>query len=322
MKRVIITGPTGVIGMALIEYLSERNIQVIAVVREGSKRKNQIQESKNITRVECALDNMVELPRKVKLALREKKWNEEEQIDVFYHFAWCGTSKNDRDDVYLQERNVRYALQAVDAAAELNCKTFIGAGSQAEYGKYEGVLKAETPAFPEICYGMAKLCAGQMTRIHCKQKKIKHIWTRILSIYGPYNGSEAMIMVMIEKMFRGERASCTNGKQMWDYLYSKDAAKMMYLLGEKGIDGKTYCLGSGIAKPIREYIEIIKSIVNSQAEVGYGDIEYPANQIMYLCTDNEELVKDTGYEPEYSFEVGVRETFEWWKGNMGEGDRI
>ena len=42
---------------------------------------------------------------------------------------------------------------------------------------------------------------------------------------------------------------------MWDYLYSKDAGKAFYLLGEKGINGKVYCIGGGEARPLKDYIE-------------------------------------------------------------------
>lgn len=313
MRRVIITGPTGAIGMALIEYLIERNIQVIAVVRSDSKRKSQIRESENLTIAECSLSDMKGLPCKVQTVLEDKGWDRNQGINAFYHFAWEGTFGDSRNDMYLQNRNVAYALDAVDAAAKLGCKAFIGAGSQAEYGRHEGKLSADAPAFPENGYGIAKLCAGQMTRIQCGQKGIKHIWTRILSVYGPYDGSKTMIMSSINKMLHGERVSCTKGEQMWDYLYSKDAAKMMYLLGNSGIGGKTYCLGSGAARPLKEYIEIMRSIANPSAEVGYGDIAYSDKQVMYLCADIEELVKDTGYVPDYTFEMGMKETVEWYR---------
>lgn len=308
MKRVIITGPTGAIGMALIEYLNERNIQTIAVVRNDSKRKNQIRESENVIRVECALAEMKKLPEMIYAAIEKKNWDSEQPIDIFYHFAWEGTFGDSRNDMYLQNRNIKYALDAVDAAAKLGCKTFIGAGSQAEYGRYEGKLNAMTPAFPENGYGMAKLCAGQMTRVYCEKKELKHIWVRILSVYGPFDGSSTMVMSMIRKMIEGERVSCTRGEQIWDYLYSKDAAKAMYLLGMKGIDGKIYCLGSGDAKPLKEYIEIIRKIVNPEAQVGYGDIEYSSKQVMYLCADTQEIIEDTGYDVEYTFEMGIKET--------------
>lgn len=313
MKRVIITGPTGAIGMALIEYLNQKNVQVIAVVRGKSKQKNQIIESDNVTMVECALAELKELPLKVPKVIERKQWDINQGIDVFYHFGWDGTFGDSRNDMYLQNRNVAYALEAVDAAAKLGCKTFIGAGSQAEFGRYEGKLSMEVPAFPENGYGIAKLCAGQMTRHQCEMRGIEHIWTRILSVYGPYDGSGTMIMSLIANLWDGKRFSCTKGEQMWDYLYAKDVAKMMYLLGVKGIHGKTYCLGSGEARPLKEYMDIIRNRINPQAEIGYGEIAYSPKQVMYLCANIEELVKDTGYKSDYTFETGIEETIAWYK---------
>jgi nucleoside-diphosphate-sugar epimerase len=34
---------------------------------------------------------------------------------------------------------------------------------------------------------------------------------------------------------------------------------------------------------------------------------------MYLCADIDELTKDTGFVPEYSFEDGIKETVEWYR---------
>ena len=44
---------------------------------------------------------------------------------------------------------------------------------------------------------------------------------------------------------------------MWDYLYSGDAARAFFLLGERGRDGKTYVLGSGKAEPVKNYVSMI-----------------------------------------------------------------
>lgn len=311
MKRVIITGPTGAIGMALIEYLNQRGIQVIAVVRGDSGRKAQIRESDNVAKVECALAEYDELPIRIRNTILRKQWREDIGVDAFYHFAWEGTSGESRNDMYLQNRNVTHALEAVDAAAQIGCKTFIGAGSQAEYGRFEGRLNAQVPVSPENGYGMAKLCAGQMTRVQCEKYGIRHVWTRILSVYGPYDGMNTMIMSLLAHLAEGNEFPCTKGEQMWDYLYSKDAAKMLYLLGEKGVHGKVYCLGSGTARTLKEYVEIAKKLINPQSEIAYGAVDYAPKQVMYLCADVRELVRDTGYMPDYSFEEGIRETAAW-----------
>lgn len=102
---------------------------------------------------------------------------------------------------------------------------------------------------------------------------------------------------------------------MWDFLYSKDAALAMRLLGEKGVDGKVYCIGGGQARPLKEYIEIMGQAIDSTISIGFGDIPYSPNQVMYLCADITDLKEDTGFEPQYTFEKGILETIEWCKEN-------
>jgi nucleoside-diphosphate-sugar epimerase len=120
-----------------------------------------------------------------------------------------------------------------------------------------------------------------------------------------------MVMSMIRKIISGEVPKLTKGEQMWDYLYSADAAEAMYLLGDKGLDGRVYCLGSGQAKPLYEYIHAIRDAIDMEARIELGAIPYAENQIMYLCADISDLIKDTGFVPQTSFWEGVRKTVEW-----------
>jgi nucleoside-diphosphate-sugar epimerase len=308
MQTALITGATGAVGMGLIDALLKHNVRVVAVVRGNSNRADRIKESDMVKKVECDLAQMENLPKLV----QETGW----KPDVFYHFAWDGTFGDSRNDMYAQNENVKYVLNAVKAADEMGCSAFIGAGSQAEYGRFEGKLNASVPAFPENGYGMAKLCAGQMTRVECEKRGLRHIWTRILSVYGEYDGSATMVMSTIGKLLRGEKPSCTAGEQMWDYIYAKDAGRAFYLLGESGIAGKTYCIGSGSARPLRQYIEEIRNAVNPKAEIGFGDVPYSEKQVMYLCADISDLTADTGFLPEYTFEQGIRETVDWVKSGL------
>ena len=306
MRTAVITGPTGTIGMALIEKLINEGVRVVAVCRPESERISRIPKNENVRIVECSLKDMDKLPDII-----------QDGADIFYHFAWDGTFGDTRNDLNLQNNNVKYALDAVKAAKKIGCTKFVGAGSQAEYGRVEGMLKPNTPAFPENGYGIAKLCAGQMTKIMCEQLGLEYIWVRILSIYGPYDGENTMIMSVIGKILSGEKPSLTKGEQMWDYLYSKDVANAFYLVGEKGKNGAVYCIGSGKARPLKEYVERIRDSIDTDAELGIGDIPYGEKQVMYLCADIEKLTDDTGFVPEYNFDEGIRETIEWYKENYG-----
>lgn len=303
IKRVIITGGTGMIGQALVRYLLEQNVEVTVLVRKDSKRVQDLPKDKNVQIIDCALDKLSEIGEVL-----------QGRYDVFYHLGWAGTFGEARNDMFLQNKNVEYTLQAVKLAHELGCSVFIGAGSQAEYGRVDGEkLTASLPVFPENGYGIAKLCAGQMSRILAQNYGMRHIWFRILSVYGPYDGEQTMIMSSVIKMLKGEIPEYTPAEQMWDYLYCEDAARAFYLAAQKGKDGAVYCLGSGEARPLREYIEMIRDVINPKIEIKFGTRPYADKQVMYLCADISDLQKDVGFKPYYTFDEGIEKTIGWYK---------
>lgn len=321
MKRAVIAGATGVVGTALTERLLQEKIEVLILARKDSKRLKVIPVHPLVTVIHAGMEDYAELKNTT-----DRCW------DVFYNLAWGGTFGEARNDTEIQIKNISYMLDAVKLAKRLGCHTFVGVGSQAEYGRYEGKLNAGIPAFPENGYGMAKLCAGQMSRLLCRELGMRHIWARILSVYGPGDGEKTMVMSALNSFFQGKAPEFTAGEQQWDYLYNKDAARALYLMGEKGIDGRVYCLGSGRVKPLRDYIVQIRdavleterkslSDVSNQETVekaekllsGIGKLPYTPNQVMYLCADIAQLTEDTGFEPEYSFAEGISETAEWMK---------
>ena len=120
--RAVISGATGAIGMSLINELIANQHEVLVLCRESSPRSKNIPTHKLVKKFDCPLDSMNEL-------------EPTEKYDVFFHFAWSGTWGTARSDLYMQEQNVRYTLDAVELAQRLGCHTFIGAGSQAEYGR-------------------------------------------------------------------------------------------------------------------------------------------------------------------------------------------
>ena len=298
--RAVVTGATGAIGMALLGVLEKNKIETLVLCRKNSSRASQIKESEYIKKADCSLSDM-------------NSFSAEGKFDVFFHFAWDGTIGETRNDMYLQNNNVKYTLDAVNLASRLGCHTFIGAGSQAEYGKCEGVITPRTATFPEMGYGIAKLCAGQMSREEAHKLQMKHIWVRILSVYGPYDTDKTMVMSTIKKLLSGDTPVFTPAEQMWDYLYSKDAARAFLLLAQNGKDGEVYCLGSAIAKPLKDYIGKIRDEVNKDAELAIGAIPYGAKQTMHLEADISKLTEHTGFVPEYTFDEGIAETVAWVK---------
>lgn len=310
MSRIVITGPTGAIGIALIGACVDAGHEVLALCHKGSKRIARIPADPAVQIAEFDLDHLDEVAGRIA-----------DSYDVFYHLAWAGTVGDARNDMKLQNDNVRHTLDALDLARALGCTAFVGAGSQAEYGRVEGMLRPDTPVNPENGYGMAKLCAGQMTRVAAHRTGMKHVWTRILSIYGPYDGEGTMVMSTIRALQAGKRPSFTPAGQLWDYLYAEDAGRALLLAGTKGADGATYCVGSGQARPLRSYIEAIRDCVDGTASLGIGEVPYAPKQVMHLQADISALTADTGFVPQVTFEEGIARTVAWCSAHALEETR-
>lgn len=303
MKKVIVTGATGMIGASMIEQMVRDGVEITAIVRPDSKKRNNLVKNEKVKIVECDIKNM--------LCLKDTLAKD---YDTFYHFAWDGTYGNSRNDIMLQEQNVRYTLDAVELAHAAGCSVFVGAGSQAEFGFVEGELSDQIPKNPVTGYGIAKYAAGKLSAVACEQYGMRQSWGRIVSTYGPRDNSYTMVMSSVIGMLNGERMRFTKGDQVWDYLYGEDCSRAFYLIGERGKHGKAYTIGSGKSRLLRDYIAAIRNVVNPELEIGIGERDYYPNQVMKLTANIDELTEDTGFIPEVSFEEGIRRTMEWYKG--------
>lgn len=293
MNKAIITGATGMIGVALINLLLKEDYEIIAIVRPNSKKLKNIPKNDKISIIECDLSN---------LKLLFGKFT---GCDLFFHFGWIGTTGNSRDNTYLQLKNIEYTLDAVHLAKNSGCHTFVGAGSQAEYGLTDEKLSPSTPTNPITGYGIAKYSAGKLSKLLAAQLGLKYCWGRVLSVYGP-GDNNSMIMSCIKSISNNEPFNTTNGDQLWDYLYCDDCADAFLKIAKKGIDGKVYTIGSGMVKPLKKYIQTIRDLINPNFKIGFGEIDYYPNQVMYLCADISELTKDTEFKPKTNFEKGIQ----------------
>jgi len=301
LKKIAVTGATSTLGVAVINECIKHEIEVIAFMNPRSQHEKRIPKSSLVKIVPCALE--------------QQKFINVTGIkaEAFIHLAWQASNSFVRNDVMPQVENIGYALDSVLLAEKLGCSVWIGAGSQAEYGKVNFKLTENTFPVPITAYGMAKLCAGQMTRLECRKRNIKHIWPRILSTYGPNTQDSTIINYTIRCLLKGKCPELTACEQIWDFLYVDDAARALLLLADKGRDGEVYIISSGTSQIMRKYIEIIHNKINAAAKIGYGCIPYNSNSIMHLEGDISKINKELGFRPTITFEEGIEKTIEWAK---------
>jgi len=298
IKKAIIAGATGLIGRELVNILTNKGIEVLAVVRPNSPNFNLLKNNALLSIVENDINHLEELKDKVSAV-----------YDVFFHLAWQGVYGSARDDGFLQCADIGNTLTAVKIAKALGCKKFIGAGSQAEVGIVNEKIGSNTIANPQTFYGIAKNTALNMSKLLAEKEGIEFNWGRILSVYGANDAPYTMVMTMLKKMLEGQVCDLSSGEQIWDFLYSTDAAQAFYHIAKYGKNKKVYPVGSGIGKPLKEYILKMYEIVdNKKATLNFGAIAFNSQSIKYLCADMTDIEKDTGFKPKVTFEEGIKKT--------------
>ena len=94
MKKIIVSGATSMIGKATLEVAATYGVEIYAIIRNNTQRKNRISNNSFVNIIYGDLDSLLEtegLPA---------------DADVFYHFAWSGTGREEREDPLIQEKNI------------------------------------------------------------------------------------------------------------------------------------------------------------------------------------------------------------------------
>lgn len=300
MKSAVVTGAGGFLGRALVSELRRHGIRVLAVTRTPG----QLSDDPGIIEVTPEDGRFDRLA-----ALADETW------EVFYHLAWRGSAGAARRDPDLQLACVLDTAQAVQAAKDLGCGLFIGAGSIMEREIFAACAEPSARPGGAHIYSAAKLAAHQMSRCLASDLGLGHIWAVITNAYGEGEGknSPRLVNATLRKLLRGETPRFTQATQYYDFLHVEDAARAFRLLGERGKPFHEYTLGSGGARPLRDYLETLCRIATPDIEPVFGALPSGGASLPPEAFDASALMRDTGFLPQISFEEGISRTLAWLK---------
>lgn len=299
MKKIVVTGATSFIGVHLIEKLLDGETKIIAIVRPNSPNITRLPAHEDLEIVELEIQEMKLIGNKIS-----------GEIDAFYHLAWEGARAPYRDDKELQEKNYFGAIDAMKAALALKVKVFVGSGSQAEYGKFNGKVNEEYPCNPITEYGKAKYEAYCNLSKIAEENHIKFIWTRIFSVYGKYDFSGTLVMSSIDKMRRHENMQMTECIQNWDFVFVEDVAEALVRFIMVDCESGVYNVASGIAKPLKDFVEELKSILESRSGIEYGKIPYAKEGPVSFEPEVIKMESALQWKANTSFRDGIKKILE------------
>ena len=287
--RVLITGATGFIGVALCKEMIKNGNEVTAIIRENSNKKSKL--PKEVKIVELSLDK-----------LNEFNGN----YDLMYHLAWNGSSGNDRNDFDMQYSNIKYTIEAIKLAKRCNCKKFIGAGSQAEYGVVHGEAKEdETICKPFMMYGAAKLAGYQMGKLVAEQEGISFVWPRIYSVYGVGENEGTLMSYLVNTLQEGKVPELSACENMWNFMYIDDCTRALRMLGENKEAEGIYNVASSDTRLLKEFVIEVRDIINKDVSINFGAKKTNEKTTFWL-EPNIDKIKKLGFELKVKLDDGIK----------------
>ena len=299
MEQVIISGADGFVGSNTVEYFLSQGVEVLALDMGVEPRR--LKAIEGLTYMQCDIADTTGMLERIQHGY----------YDTFIHFAWAGSAGTARVDYNLQLQNALNTVECMKVAKELECNRFVCAGSIMEY-EVEAAIHAQgsKPCMPYI-YGMGKHIAHCMCKSVAVNIGIELVWPMITNAYGIGEFSPRFVNTTLRKMINGEPIQFTAGIQNYDFVYVTDVAKAFYLIAKNGKPYYEYMIGSGNAKPLREFIIEMQQACAPEATPIFGDVPFTGTNIPLSTFETSTTENDTGFKPEISFTEGTKKTMEW-----------
>ncbi len=306
--RCLVTGGTGLIGSYLVRLLLEQDNEVSVLMRPTS----------NPWRIKDVLHSLHVITGDLAAIEEAAPAINEFAPDVVFHLGWHGVGSRYRNDPAQVTQNLYGSLKLLQLAHKAGCQRWVGLGSQAEYGPYDGILTEDLSTRPATIYGVVKLCVGLLSQKLSETYGMSFTWLRLTAAYGPMDDQEHLIPHVILMLLRGQKPSLTLGEQRWDYLYVEDAARAIWQAATNPAAKGIFNLGSGEAFTVRSIVESIRDLVDPSLPLGFGEEPYRPDQIMHLQADISRLQQATGWAPRVSLDEGLRCTVAWFREKQAE----
>jgi len=317
--RILITGGAGFIGSHLCDKYVADNHSVICLDNFLSG---------NLINVRHLLDY-----RNFKLVkgdirdfdLVEKVMHD---VEVVFHLA----AQIHVDRSYVEPRltydiNVMGTQNILEAARLLDVRRVICASTSEVYGSAVYVpIDERHPLNAPHPYGASKIAADRMCYAYIQTYGMDISILRLFNIFGIRQrdlGYGGVISIFTRRAINGMSPIVYgNGRQERDYTYIKDAVRAYDLvLNHKEPVTEPVNFGTGKAVTIIDLANTIIDLCGKKGEITPVNVEPRIGEVQKLIAGTKKAKEILGWEPEYSFEEGLKEFTQWYR-QYGMEERI
>jgi nucleoside-diphosphate-sugar epimerase len=300
MKKILVTGASGLIGRHCVPALATKGYEVHAVSRKRPSESN----------VANVIWHEVDLLRPGRAA----ELITQVRPDSILHLAWYA----EHGKFWKARENldwVRASLELLCAFAGSGGKRIVAAGSCAEYDSRAGeCVENATPLLPKTLYGTSKLALEQLFYSSTQQTGLSSAWGRIFFLYGPHEHPSRIVAYVIRSLLRGEPALCSDGAQILDFIHVEDAASAFIALLESNVQGPVN-IGSGNPVSLQVVLEEIGRQLGRMELIRFGARARSSERDRFWA-NTRRLVNEVGWAPHYNLASGIEQAIAWWRNTI------
>jgi nucleoside-diphosphate-sugar epimerase len=238
-------------------------------------------------------------------------------VDYVIHLAaLASVARSMMDPVETTLVNLNGTLHVLLAARDASVKRMVIAATCAAYGDDPALPSAETQLpQPLSPYALTKVAGEYYGQIFNRYFGLEVVSLRYFNIFGPRQDPESpytgVLSIFIASYLRGVSPTIFgDGEQSRDFTYVLNVVDATMLACQaSAAPGKVFNVGTGKSCTLNQTIALLNTILGVQVTPHYapprlGDVRHSTADIS--------LARATlGYEPQVSFEEGLRRTIEW-----------
>ncbi len=312
--KILVTGGAGFIGSHLTDRLLEEGYQVRVLDNLVNGTLENIENASKSSAFEFIQGDILD-KQSCQRAMTD--------IDYVFHLACLGVRHSIHSPFENHQVNAEGTLNILEASKQAAVRHFFYISTSEIYGKTQQFpITEHAPTAPLTVYGASKLVGEHYTRAYQECYGLKGTVFRIFNNYGPrahYEGDagEVIPRSIVRALYNQKPVIFGDGSVTRDFFYVKDTAKALcsilkndYFLNTT-IPAETVNIGTGVEYSMKYLIEnILKAMGKETLGVDYLP-DRPAD-VPRLWVDASKFYSLTGFQAEYSFEEGLKETVDYY----------
>jgi UDP-glucose 4-epimerase len=307
-KKILVTGGAGFIASHVADAYLAAGHAVWIVDDLSSGRMSNVPDGAEFVEMDVRDPDIRNLFRDVRFDI------------VNHHAAQIDVRSSVADPTNDAQINLLGLLNITEAAMEVGTRrvVFVSSGGVV-YGEPEQIPTPESaPKQPLSPYGVTKLGGEYYLNYYRKVRGLEYVALRYSNVFGPRqdpHGEAGVVAIFCTRLLNGSALTVFgDGEQTRDYVFVRDvvAANMLAtsvdLPDAEGLDARAFNVGTGVGTSVIRLAEVLQGIAGSDLPLNHESAR--PGELRHSTLDSG-LIRSRGWEPSFTLEQGLRETYEY-----------